>query len=66
MSYKKASDILPEYLLDIENLNVRRIIAMCNPENTPSWKLMERLQMRRKGILLKNIYFKTDKNGNPI
>lgn len=50
----------------IENLNVRRVIAMCNPENKPSWKLMERLKMRHEAHLLKNIYFNTDNNGNPI
>ncbi len=44
----------------------RRIVAMCNPLNTPSWRLLERLGMRREGTLLKNIYFKCDKEGNPI
>jgi RimJ/RimL family protein N-acetyltransferase len=48
------------------NLNARRIIAKCNPENTASWKLLERLNMRREGHLKQNIYFKTDENGNPI
>lgn len=47
-------------------LGARRIIAMCNPENDRSWKLMERLNMRREGLLLKNIYFKTNSNGEPI
>ncbi len=46
--------------------NARRIIAMCNPQNSPSWKLLERLGMRREGHLLKNIYFKKDELGNPI
>lgn len=46
--------------------NIRRIIAMCNPENDRSWKLLERLGMRREGHLLKNIYFKTDDNNVPI
>lgn len=45
---------------------VRRVVAMCNPENISSWKLLERLKMRRKGHLLKNIYFKVDENGEPI
>lgn len=49
-----------------EKLNVRRIIAMCNPENERSWKLLERLNMRKEGTLLKNIYFNKDSNGNPI
>ncbi len=49
-----------------ERLNARRVIAMCNPDNTPSWKLLERLKMRREGHLIKNIYFKYDKNGRPV
>ncbi len=44
----------------------RRIIAMCNPLNEDSWKLLERLGMRREGTLLQNVYFKKDKEGNPI
>jgi RimJ/RimL family protein N-acetyltransferase len=47
-------------------LMVRRVVAMCNPENISSWKLLERLKMRREGHLLKNIYFKVDENGEPI
>lgn len=47
-------------------LKARRIIAMCNPKNEPSWRLMERLKMRREGLLLQNIYFKTDDEGKPI
>lgn len=44
----------------------RRIIAMCNPENIHSWKLLERLHMRREGYLKQNIFFKIDNNGEPI
>lgn len=47
-------------------LGARRIIAMCDPKNFSSWLLLERLQMRREGTLLQNIYFKFDGNGNPI
>ncbi len=49
-----------------KELNARRIIAMCNPKNEPSWKLLERLKMRREGHLFKNIYFKLDENNNPL
>lgn len=44
----------------------RRVIATCNPDNTASWKLLERLNMRREGHLKKNIYFRVDENNNPI
>lgn len=49
-----------------KNLKVRRIVAMCNPDNKSSWKLLERLKMRREGHLLKNIYFKMNEKGEPI
>ncbi len=50
----------------IENFNVRRVVAMCNPENKSSWKLLERLKMRREGHLRNNIFFKRNKEGEPI
>lgn len=49
-----------------KNRGARRIIAMCSPLNVSSWRLLERLGMRREGHLLQNIYFKLDKQGNPI
>lgn len=49
-----------------ENLGARRIIAMCNPLNEKSWKLLEHLKFRREGMLIKNIYFFKDEEGNPI
>ncbi len=44
----------------------RRVVSMCNPFNESSWRLLERLGMRREGTLLKNIYFKYDEEGKPI
>ncbi len=49
-----------------ENWGARRIVAMCNPLNEPSWKLLEHLTFRREGTLRRNIYFSTDDSGNPI
>lgn len=46
--------------------DARRIIAKCSPKNNPSWRLMERLKMRREGLLLQNVYFKTNHEGKPI
>ncbi len=47
-------------------MRVRRVKASCSPENVASWRLMERLHMRREAHELKNIFFKTDREGNPI
>jgi RimJ/RimL family protein N-acetyltransferase len=46
--------------------NTHRITAMCNPANVASWKLLERVGMRREGHLESNIFFSKDPNGNPI
>ncbi|MDF2907222.1 MAG: family N-acetyltransferase [Herbinix sp.] len=62
-----ATEGAREVLRDaFDNLGARRVIAMCDPENVASWKLLERLGMRREGHLLKNVYFKKDKTGSPI
>ena len=55
-------------LLDyaFKDLCARRVVAMCNPLNKASWRLLERLKFRREGHLLKNIYFKKDINDEPI
>ena len=34
--------------LAFEDLGVRRVVAQCFADNTPSWRLMERLGMRRE------------------
>lgn len=44
----------------------RRLIAMCNPLNEASWRLLERLGLRREGRLRQNIFFKRDALGRPI
>jgi RimJ/RimL family protein N-acetyltransferase len=49
-----------------EELGAHRIIAMCNPENSASWKLLERLEMRREGYHKKKAFFKRSEDGQPI
>lgn len=43
-----------------------RIYAECDPENSASWRLLERLGFRREGHLRQNVSFWTDERGNPI
>lgn len=50
----------------IKNCSARRIVARCNTENTASWRLMERLHMRREGHYKKIRYFKMDEANQPI
>ena len=50
----------------LKNMNIHRIIAHCNPKNVSSWKLLERVKMKREGKLRKNIYFNKDEKRSPI
>lgn len=43
-----------------------RVVALCDPLNVASWKLLERLNMRREGHLIKNVWFFKDENDEPI
>lgn len=49
-----------------EELNAHRIIAGANVNNSASWKLLERLSMRREAHMLQNAFFKRTENGDPI
>lgn len=49
-----------------EQLGAHRIIAMCNVENSASWRLLERLSMRREGHRLENAFFKKTDDDKPI
>ena len=60
----ESAKILINYAF--KELKVRRVIAMCNPENELSWRLLERLNMRCEGHLHQNIYFKVNINNQPI
>ncbi|HSK69928.1 MAG TPA: GNAT family N-acetyltransferase [Candidatus Limnocylindria bacterium] len=43
-----------------------RVYAECDPDNAPSWRLLERLGFRREGHLRKNVFFRRDGQGNPV
>lgn len=43
-----------------------RIYAECDPQNQPSWKLLERLGMAREAHLRRNVFFWTDQQGLPL
>lgn len=55
-------------LLDhaFNSLGIHRVIGLCSPENEPSWKLMERLNMRKEGHSLKAVTFRTTEEGEPV
>lgn len=46
--------------------NAHRVMARCDPLNEASWRLMERLGMRREGHLIAAATFRNDEHGQPI
>ena len=52
----EAVQRLLDYLF--EEFNLHRIIATCDAENTASFRLLERVGMRREAHFIENIWFK--------
>ena len=50
----EAADVLLEH--GFETLRLHRVIATCQPENVPSYRVMEKLGMKREGHFRKCIY----------
>lgn len=50
----EASRALLAYAFD--TLDAHRVVATCQPENTASWRVMERLGMRREGLMRQCIH----------
>ncbi len=48
------------------NLGVHRVVAHCNPRNVASWRVMEKVGMRREALLLKHAFFRRSPDGSPI
>lgn len=49
-----ATEAVAELLrLCFEELGLRRVVASCFADNTPSWRLMERLGMRREQVAVR-------------
>ncbi len=49
-----------------DHWGIHRVIAHCNPENIASWKVLEKIGMRREGHFRSNIFFKTNGDGSPV
>ena len=45
---------------------VHRIFAQCDPENSNSWGLLEKLGFKREAYLKQNVYFWRDEHDKPI
>jgi len=47
-------------------LGAHRVVAYCSPDNTPSWKVLEKCGMQREGMSRKDFILRDDGNGQPI
>lgn len=45
---------------------IHRVVAHCNPENVASWRVMEKIGMRREGCLRKHAFFRRKPDGSPL
>lgn len=55
-------------LLDVsfDQWGAHRVTAHCDPRNEASWRLLERLGLRREGRLRQSASFSTDDAGRPL
>jgi [ribosomal protein S5]-alanine N-acetyltransferase len=60
----EAADGLVRY--GFQHFGIHRVIAHCNPENVASWRVMEKIGMRREGTFRKNVFFRTAPDGSPL
>ena len=43
-----------------------RVYGKCDPRNVPSWRLMEKVGMRRQAHMRENVWFRKDAKGAPV
>lgn len=53
---QEAIQRLLEYLFN--ELELHRVCANCDPENTPAWQILQRLGFRREAHFVENLWFK--------
>ena len=61
-----AAEALSAVIEDAFRCGTHRIYAECDPQNVPSWKLLEKVGLRREAHFRQNIWFRRDENGEPI
>lgn len=59
----EASEAVVEYFF---RKGAHRIYAECAPQNTASWKLMEKIGLKKEAHFRRNVSFHLDSKGNPI
>jgi RimJ/RimL family protein N-acetyltransferase len=60
----EAAEALLQY--GFHHWSIHRVVAHCNPENVASWKVLEKIGMRREGYLRRNVFFRRATDGSPV
>lgn len=47
-------------------MGAHRLVAGCSPDNPASWRVLEKIGMRREGVFLKNAFFRRGPGGEPL
>jgi RimJ/RimL family protein N-acetyltransferase len=47
-------------------MKVHRIVGHCSPDNTPSWKVLEKVGMKKQGMSRKDFPVRTDASGKTV
>lgn len=61
-----AYEALKTVINELFHNGTHRIYAECDPRNEGSWRLLEKVGMKREAFFHQNVYFHKDENGNPI
>ena len=61
-----ASEALFAVLDNAFKEGAHRVFAECDPRNTSSWKLLEKVGLIREAHFIQNIWFHKDESGKPI
>lgn len=61
-----GAEVLSAVINRVFQEGAHRAYAKCDPRNVPSWKLLERVGMRREAHLRQDIFFHRDETGAPI
>ena len=61
-----GKEALTAFIKKAFETGIHRIYAECDPRNTASWRLLEKVGMRREAHFRQNIWFHQDPEGNPV
>ena len=61
-----AAEALSAVIAQAFNDGAHRVYAECDARNVPSWKLLEKVGLRREAYFRRNIWFHRDEDGEPI